>query len=194
MKQYQGIIIHTKQYEEKGILTTCLTSLNTVKTSLTKGIKSKQQIIQLGNLIKFDWFGKQDSLGIIDPKIEKSFNGILSLDKQACAILYCLTFLIYTLFKYDTTHKVNLYELMLNYFTYLSSKILKKSIIDKNINKDINEEFNYFVIEKIIIKNAGWLDVNNNALEEKDIKILFENLHIKNKEKFFFYRKILTSN
>lgn len=188
-KDYTGIVVSANQFEEKGIIVNCITNQNTLKAGLMKGISKKQQIVSIGNVINFTWSGSGGTLGAINAEVGKSFGSILATEKNSCGIAYCSTFLINTLFTYDISHTVDIYLMIYNYFEFLTNNILKI----KNTQQDQHIiDIDYFQIEKIIIKNAGWLQGDGKILQDKDLRLLFENLNIKNTAKFFFYRKMIT--
>jgi hypothetical protein len=153
-----------------------------------KGISKKQQIASIGNVINFTWTGADGTLGAINTEINKSFGSILATEKNTCGIAYCSTFLINTLFTYDISHAVDIYLMIYDYFEFLTNNILKIKHTHRYQNI---ADIDYFQIEKVIIKNAGWLQSDDKFLQEKDLRLLFENLHIKNTAKFFFYRKMI---
>ncbi len=146
MIKKKALILDFENFGENKIIIILLNEDNLIKKTLLKNYKAKINIVQIGNLIEYKFFGRENSLGFVDISSLIPF-GNFSIDKPLnLKCIYCICFLMNKIHKENIVLE-NLFQESLNFFY-----ILKKDVYLSK--KEITES--YFKLETMIIFMSGF--------------------------------------
>ena len=150
MKNDIGLILSIKKFEEKKILLKILSQKYGIINGIARKKSLKDITLNIGNLIHFNWFGRENNLGILSCELKKSYATLFLIDKMHSEMMIILFNLLNSLFHNNMMINHNFIDTIIFYMD---------KIININFSQIDHIEY-FFELENIILNYSGHFDNN----------------------------------